>query len=205
MPSVNWSTGVVNHIADSGNRTTRPHCNTVYRRRQVAKAARWVRASDIKARLRMVVRASGLEHRQIAALAGVTPGQVSEWLSDDLGKASPPRSRLETLCRNTGWPLGWFTEKGEHPPGVVNAPLTAPGLRIGVVAEASAGYTAEAGRRAMELRFARAIESLRLVVEDLEQLSAELRASAAAAAGEIAEAGHPSQPPPEERQGSRPA
>lgn len=136
-------------------------------------------------------------------MAGVIPEQVSSWVSDRHGAAMPPKSRLEVIARRGGWPVRIFAEGGPRPSEVVVTPLTATSAARLQVAEAFRGYTPRGPLTVDVRRVQDAIAGLEMVLRELKASisAAPIGTGEIAEFGEVAEAGHPSQPPRAKRQG----
>jgi transcriptional regulator with XRE-family HTH domain len=133
----------------------------------VAKSAGWVRAQDIRERIRELLRATDMQQQELAKLAGVIPEQVSSWVSERPGASLPPKSRLEAIARRAGLPLDIFAEGGRRPSAVIVAPLTVAAAARLQVAGMFEGYRPPGPLTVDVARVRDAIAALEMVLRDL--------------------------------------
>ncbi len=85
-------------------------------------------ASDIAGRILELRTVTGLTQDGLGELAGVNGRQVYAW---EKGHAIPPRTKLERLARQQGWPVEMFVDGGPRPRTCVKGPIVAPKRRSG--------------------------------------------------------------------------
>jgi len=89
--------------------------------------AEWSVAKDIAGRIKELRRdILGLTQPQFGDLVGVLGQQVSSW---ERGLATPPKSKLERLAEEQGWPLEVFAEGGPRPGTRIKGPMPPPKRR----------------------------------------------------------------------------